>query len=162
LPSNAEFLALSGYYYTHSCFKLGHSLSLEKLQMEGSEYCDTEWGKLELVAKYSDSEDKYLKQYCFKVAYIVTLIHEVYGFPMDTRKISTTDSLQGNEISWTLGAMIHMAGAKLDEGRNPEASPMRSPTYLPGPKLKDLWRLYSISVQLLTSPLDFAVWLRLT
>jgi apyrase len=110
---HGAFLAYSGYYYTHSFFKLKPFSSLANLEEAGRTYCETDWQNLTLVVKYSDQDDRYFPQYCFKAAYIAALLQTGYGFPADTRQIIFTDTLHGNEISWTLGAMIHMAGAEL-------------------------------------------------
>jgi apyrase len=108
-PRNA-FLAYSGYYYARSFFKLKPFLSLTDFENAGKEYCGAYWP--DLLVKYSDKNDKYLPEYCFKATYIAALLQTGYGF-QDTQQIIIADTLHGNEISWTLGAMIDMAGAKL-------------------------------------------------
>ena len=80
-----------------------------KLETAGSEYCREDWHQL---TKRYNVDKKYLSQYCFTAAYIAALLQTGYGFPEETRQIIITNTLHGNEISWTLGAMITEAGAK--------------------------------------------------
>ena len=100
------FLAFSGYYFTHSFFKLGSSFSLKNLEKKGKAYCDIEWKTLTRVAEYGNVKEKYLKRYCFNTAYITNLLQSGYGFPADTQQIIIADSLHSHKISWTLGAML--------------------------------------------------------
>ena len=60
----------------------------------------------DLREQYPDQDEKYLSNYGFNAAYIVTLLTDGYGFPMQSRHITTTGRLQGAELGWTLGAMV--------------------------------------------------------
>jgi apyrase len=99
------FLAYAGYYYTYSILKIEPFFSLTKLEQAGKDYCEKDWGQIE--QEYKKQNKKYLTQYCFTAAYIATLLQIAYRFPEDTQQIIFTDTLHGNDVSWTLGAMIH-------------------------------------------------------
>jgi hypothetical protein len=111
------FLAYAGYYYTYSFLSKVFEkpiLSLAELETAGSQYCSERWEKLDNWEKLkSYSDEKYLPLWCFRAAYIAALLQTGYGFPNATQQIFTTDTIQGNEISWTLGAMVYEAGSKL-------------------------------------------------
>ena len=51
----------------------------------------------------------YLPDFCFSAAYISTLLGSVYGLPADTTQMVAVERLQGQEVNWTFGAMIHKA-----------------------------------------------------
>jgi apyrase len=106
---NSVFLAYSAYYHTYWFLNREPFFSLMKLETAGNQYCREDWHQL--TKKY-DIAKKYLSQYCFTAAYIAALLQTGYGFPAETRQIIITNTLHGNEISWTLGAMITEAGAK--------------------------------------------------
>jgi apyrase len=116
-PPHGVFLAYAGYSYTYSFLsKVFNKLILSPAELEeaGGQYCSEKWEKLnnwKELKSYSD--EKYLPEWCFRAAYIAALLQTGYGFPKDTQQIITTDTLHGNEISWTLGAMVYQAGATL-------------------------------------------------
>jgi hypothetical protein len=117
-PPHGIFLAYAGYSYTYSFFTRVYNLkpffSLSELEAAGQLYCEAKWKELkERKDLKSYSDEKYLPEWCFRAAYIAALLQTGYGFPTDTQQIITTDTLHGNEISWTLGAMVYQAGAKL-------------------------------------------------
>jgi hypothetical protein len=115
-PPHGVFLAYAGYSYTYSFFSRLFNLKsfspLAELEGAGDLYCSTKWKELADWKELKPYE-KYLPEYCFKAAYIAALLQTGYGFPKDTQQIIFTDTLHGNEISWTLGAMVYQAGAKL-------------------------------------------------
>jgi apyrase len=114
-PPHGVFLAYAGYYYINSffskAFQLNSFFSLAELETAGDLYCSS-WKELE-DRKELKPYEKYFPEYCFRAAYIAALLQTGYGFPKDTRQIIITDTLHGNEISWTLGAMVYQAGANL-------------------------------------------------
>jgi hypothetical protein len=79
-------------------------LPLTELEEAGKSYCSAE---LKELKSYQDYNEKYWPKYCFTAAYIAALLQTGYGFPKDTQQIMITNTLHGNEISWTLGAMIY-------------------------------------------------------
>jgi apyrase len=108
--SRGAFLAYAGYFYARRFFKLDPVSSLSEFERVGNTHCSKQWSVIS--SENEDQNDQYLPQYCFKAAYITALLQTGYRF-QDTQQIIIADTLHGNEISWTLGAMIDMAGAKL-------------------------------------------------
>ena len=100
-----EFIAVSNYFYTSRFFQLDQPLSLAAMEVAGRAFCSLEW--TEAQAEYPDVPPRYLGQYCFTTAYIVTLLTEGYGFPYDTRAISTIDRVHQEKAGWTLGAVLY-------------------------------------------------------
>jgi hypothetical protein len=116
-PPHGVFLAYAGYYYTFSFLSKAFNkpiLSPAELEDAGGQYCSEKWEKLDNWKELkSYSGEEYLPEWCFRAAYIAALLQTGYGFPNDTQQIFITDTIQGNDISWTLGAMVYQAGAKL-------------------------------------------------
>jgi apyrase len=105
LPQEGVFLAYSGYYYTHSHFiRLLGTFPLAELEEAGKIYCSSD---LKELKSYKNYNEKYWPHYCFTAGYIAALLQTGYGFPKNTQQIIITDTLHGNAISWTLGAMIY-------------------------------------------------------
>ncbi len=105
-PISGEFWALSGYYYTASFFRTGEPLSISDLEREGRVYCATDW--VDILKTFSNEKPKFLGQYCFSSAYIVTLLVDGYGFDRDASVITTSNEIDNQKLSWTLGAVLYM------------------------------------------------------
>jgi apyrase len=114
IQPRGAFLAYAGYYYARAHFKkqLAPVSSLGDFKGIGIKtYCQRMWSNIQLEDENQQNKE-HLPRYCFNAAYIAGLLETGYHFK-DTQQIIIADTLQGNEISWTLGAMIDMAGAKL-------------------------------------------------
>ncbi|MCP3958902.1 MAG: hypothetical protein GY719_13705 [bacterium] len=112
-PSLAgDFVAFSAYAYTTDYLELPPRLSLAELAAAGKSFCKTPWRQIEAecaAGTRSTCNESWLNRYCFASAYIVTLLHDVYGFGMGERQITSTNELEGVDIDWTLGVMVQMA-----------------------------------------------------
>jgi apyrase len=107
-----DFVAFSAYAYNAESLGLEPTFSLADLEAAGKAYCKTPWQAIQAqcaAGERSGCEERWLNRNCFASAYMVTLLHEVYGFPMEGRRITATNHLAGFEIDWTLGAMLSMA-----------------------------------------------------
>ncbi len=114
-----DFVAFSAYAYNAENLGLGSKFSLAELEAAGKAYCRTPWQTIEAecaAGERSGCKEWWLNRNCFASAYMVILLHEVYGFPMDSRRITSTNELEGFEIDWTLGVMVQMVAAGEDEG----------------------------------------------
>ncbi len=108
---SGDFLAFSAFAYNTDFLGLGSELTLSQIEAAGQAYCRTSWRSAAAdcaVNTRPGCREEWLNRYCFASAYIVTLLHEVYGFPMD-RTITSTNQLEGAGIDWTLGVMVQMA-----------------------------------------------------
>ncbi|MCZ6507888.1 MAG: hypothetical protein O7A04_07575, partial [Acidobacteria bacterium] len=108
-PLYGDFFAFSGYGYAASFFGLGQDLSLAALEASGQTYCAEDWEQI-LRQRPDERGRKYLPAYCFKAAYIVTLLTDGFGFPLTTRRIVTPGRVQGSEVSWVLGSLVYELG----------------------------------------------------
>jgi apyrase len=112
-PLYGEFFAFSGYSYAASFFGLGQSLSLPDLETRTRSFCASTWESI-LADHPGGAEDPYLPRYCFNGAYVVTLLTDGFGFPMDTRAVVVPRKVQGKEVDWTLGALVYELGGAAD------------------------------------------------
>ncbi len=111
-PSLAgDFVGFSAFAYNTEFLGLGPELTLAQLRAAGREFCRTPWQEKAADCRQNPRpgcREEWLNRYCFSSAYIVTLLHGVYGLPMD-RRFTSTNELAGADIDWTLGVMVQMA-----------------------------------------------------
>ncbi len=110
-PLSGDFVGFSAFAYNTGFLGLGPELTLAQLRAAGKEYCRTPWQEAVASCRQDPRpgcKEEWLNRYCFASAYIVHLLHEVYGLPMD-RQITSTNELAGADIDWTLGVMVQMA-----------------------------------------------------
>ncbi len=110
-PLAGDFVGFSAFAYNTDFLGLGPELTLAQLKAAGKEYCRTPWQEATADCRQSPRpgcREEWLNRYCFASAYIVNLLHEVYGLPMD-RRFTSTNRLDGADIDWTLGVMVQIA-----------------------------------------------------
>ena len=113
------YLAISAFYYTFDFFKPGDQITLTALKDTATKYCSAEWTAILAANEKKEpskrAKEKYLKTYGFYAAYFSKLLED--GYQMDDElKIGFSNALQGEEPSWTWGAVIDLA-----HGNSPEA-----------------------------------------
>jgi Golgi nucleoside diphosphatase len=105
-----KWIAVSEYWYTTSTFKLGGPYKYDKLLEKTKEFCDSDWDKAKSLIS-GESEDR-LKSQCFKMAWVMTLLHEGFDLPKDLKNqvdrelLQSKDDIDQKPISWTLGAVL--------------------------------------------------------
>ncbi|WOL12465.1 hypothetical protein Cni_G21232 [Canna indica] len=99
-----NFIATENFFYTSKFFGLHPTSSLSDLMLAGEEFCEEDW--LKTKEKYHLVNDEDLSRYCFSAAYIVALLHDSFGIPMDDRRIEYTNQVGDFQIEWALGAYI--------------------------------------------------------
>ncbi len=110
-PISDNFVAFSAYAYNTDFLGLGPELTPAQLAAAGRQYCRRSWQEVTAECRETRSpgcREEWLNRYCFASAYIVTLLHDVYGLPMN-RRFTSSNELAGADIDWTLGAMVEMA-----------------------------------------------------
>lgn len=112
-PLYGDFLAFSGYGYVSSFFGLDPTMSLPELARRGTQYCATDWEQI-LRDRPAEGQRKYLPSYCFKAAYVVTLLTDGFGFALDTDRVVTAGQIQGADVSWVLGALLFELSGSAD------------------------------------------------
>ncbi len=110
-PLTGDFLAFSAFAYNTEFLGLGSELTLAQVRAAGKDYCRTPWRSVKADCRANPRpgcKERWLNRYCFASAYIVVLLHEVYGLPMN-RRFTSTNQLAGAGIDWTLGVMVQIA-----------------------------------------------------
>lgn len=69
-------------------FGLGQTSALSDLMLAGEKFCGEDW--LNLKGKYHNSGDEDISRYCFSSAYIVALLHDSLGVPLNDRRYFLT------------------------------------------------------------------------
>jgi len=108
-----DYLAVSSFYYVFKSLGLGPNINLAELKEKANEFCGQDYNVLQ--EKYPDDRD-YLHQYCLASTYYWNLFKNGYRFPTDQTKISGANTINGMDITWTLGALLD-----IQMGFQPEA-----------------------------------------
>ncbi|KAL1202592.1 putative apyrase 5 [Cardamine amara subsp. amara] len=101
-----SFLATENFYHTSNFFGLEEKDWLSEMIPAGKRFCGEEWSKLK--EKYPTTKDKYLHRYCFSSAYIIAMLHDSFGVPLDDERIKFASTVGEDNIplDWALGAFI--------------------------------------------------------
>ncbi|XP_026661201.2 probable apyrase 6 isoform X3 [Phoenix dactylifera] len=97
-------LAIHKFFYISELFGMAPRASLLKVEAAGRHYCEDHWARLKEEHFGVDEMD--LLKYCFSSAYIVALLHDGLGIPMDGKRIGFADPTVSSPFDWTLGAFI--------------------------------------------------------
>ncbi|XP_065867304.1 probable apyrase 6 [Euphorbia lathyris] len=98
-PASQESL-----FFTSEFFGLVHRSTLFELEAAGKQYCGADWDKLK--SKHHGTDDLDLLRYCFSSAYMVALLHDGLGIPMNDRRIGLANDTESSRLDWTLGAFL--------------------------------------------------------
>ncbi|XP_062213739.1 probable apyrase 6 [Phragmites australis] len=79
-----HFLATENFYFTSKFFGLKQSSSLSDFALAGEQFCNQDLSALR--KKYPDQSDEAFSRYCFSSAYIVALLRDTLGVPMDDKR----------------------------------------------------------------------------
>lgn len=131
-----KFVGVSEYWYTaHDIFGIGGTYDFEVYEKKAREFCDLTWD--EIVANSDNnlyngiSKDK-LETACFKATWIMNVLHEGFGVPLDGAFgknldhvenkygsepfegiFSSASHINGVEMSWPLGKAILYASSRV-------------------------------------------------
>lgn len=80
--------------------------TLQQLQQKNNEVCSMSLQQLQTAFT-----SPYLSQFCMSSSYVLGLLVDGYGFPIDTQQVIFIDSIPSNgediEFGWSLGAMLY-------------------------------------------------------
>ncbi|KAM3296263.1 hypothetical protein ACQJBY_038546 [Aegilops geniculata] len=99
-----HFLATENFYFTSKFFGLDRSSSLSDFVVAGEQLCNKDLSTLR--QKYLNHSDEDFSRYCFSSAYIVALLHDSLGVPLDDKRIEYSNQVGDTHIEWALGAFI--------------------------------------------------------
>ncbi|PAN49433.1 hypothetical protein PAHAL_9G448700 [Panicum hallii] len=98
------FLATENFYFTSKFFGLKKSSSLSDFALAGEQFCNQDLSTLR--EKYPNRSDEDFSRYCFSSAYIVALLHDSLGVPLDDKRIEYSNQVGDIQVEWALGAFI--------------------------------------------------------
>lgn len=154
-----KFVGISEYWYTaNDVFQSGGEYNFHSFNEKVKEYCESTWEDILINAKagkYSNLDpEKFLKDACFKASWVLDVLHEGFELPrlgLETsgdnsekeqktiEKIENThvpfksaDSINGEELSWTLGKMLLYASSRIEPSSSDAASIGIRPSQLSG------------------------------
>lgn len=134
-----KFVGISEYWYTaNDVFKSGGEYNFRVFNERVKEFCESDWSTVLTNAEkgqYSNLDpDKFLKDACFKAGWVINILHEGFELPRldvelpdkdDKSKeegkeitkvhvpFKSTNSIDGNELSWTLGKILLYASSEI-------------------------------------------------
>ncbi|KAK1294856.1 putative apyrase 6 [Acorus calamus] len=97
-------LSVDSFFYTSELFGLVQKASLSDLESAAQQYCEDDWDKLKKTHDGIDEAD--LLRYCFSSVYMVALLHNGLGIPMNAKRIGFANPEGSVPLDWTLGAFI--------------------------------------------------------
>ncbi|XP_031493833.1 probable apyrase 6 [Nymphaea colorata] len=109
-----KYFSAQDFFYTSKFFGLVPRASLSELVSAGHHYCEEDWNKLKNEHSGMDEED--LLQFCFSSAYVVALLHNGLGIPMDVKRIGFANQAGNVPLDWTLGAFIQQIAMEAEPG----------------------------------------------
>jgi len=98
------FLATENFYFTSKFFGLKKSSPLSDFALAGEQFCNQDLSTLR--EKYPNRSDDDFSRYCFSSAYIVALLHDSLGVPLDDKRIEYSNQVGDIHVEWALGAFI--------------------------------------------------------
>ncbi|KRY65500.1 Nucleoside-diphosphatase mig-23 [Trichinella pseudospiralis] len=109
--SNAEFYGISEYWHsTNDIFGLGGRYDMHRLKNAASEFCSLNWTTIwnrYRRKQYLNADTSRIRTQCFKSAWASALLHIGLKFPEDVSNFYSVLTMAGQEIQWTLGAILY-------------------------------------------------------
>lgn len=167
--SKDKFIGISEYWYTaNDVFHSGGEYNFLSFNEKVKEFCESSWESVLENSRNGDysnlDPDESLKDACFKASWVLNILHEGFGLPrlkIDTdkeidenakeevKKISdvhvpfkSCDSVNGDELSWTLGKILLYASDQIDSDEDAPAigiypSEISKKPFLPGGNIEE-------------------------
>ncbi|KAK6455104.1 nucleoside diphosphatase [Scheffersomyces xylosifermentans] len=133
-----KFVGISEYWYTaNDVFQSGGEYNYHGFNEKVREYCESDWQTIlenSVKGKYSNlNPDTFLKDACFKANWVMNILHEGFELPRlgidipdkPKREVQNLDdvhvpfksaeSINGEELSWTLGKILLVASSQIQE-----------------------------------------------
>lgn len=127
-----KFVGVSEYWYTaNDIFHSGGEYNFHSFNEKVKDFCEASWKEILQNSKdgqYSKLPESFLLDACFKASWVLNVLHEGFELPrlgleIDTDKqlaemeetekvhvpFKLADSVNGDELSWTLGKILLVA-----------------------------------------------------
>lgn len=140
-----KFVGVSEFWYTaNDIFHSGGEYNFHSFNDKVREYCQSNWDTIlanSKEGKYSNLPENFLLDACFKASWVINVLHEGFGLPRlgievnpedagetDEMKevlkvhvpFKSADSIDGDELSWTLGKALLVASSQVDHPKGTE------------------------------------------
>lgn len=137
-----KFVGISEYWYTaNDIFESGGEYNFHLFNEKVKAYCESNWDTILENSKnghYSGLDpDRFLKDACFKASWVINILHEGFEVPRlgldvdstspdeERKKIDnvhvpfkSANSVNGEELSWTLGKVLLYASSEIPSTEN--------------------------------------------
>ncbi|KAI5323446.1 hypothetical protein L3X38_032518 [Prunus dulcis] len=97
-------VSTKNFLFTSELFGLVPTASLFELEAAGQRYCEDDWDKQK--NQHHSIVDSDLLKYCFSSAYMVALLHDSLGIPMNEKRVGFANKTGNILLDWTLGAFL--------------------------------------------------------
>lgn len=132
-----KFVGVSEYWYTaNDVFQSGGEYNFHSFNEKVRTFCESSWGDIvqsSVNGEYSGLPESFLREACFKASWVINVLHEGFELPRldvdikDTGKATpemvesekahvpfrSADSIEGKELSWTLGKILLEASGRI-------------------------------------------------
>nr|XP_048308807.1 ectonucleoside triphosphate diphosphohydrolase 1 isoform X2 [Myodes glareolus] len=129
-PLHGSFGAFSAFYFVMDFFKKMKEDSVsspEKMTETLKSFCSKPWA--EVKASNPKIKEKYLNEYCFSGAYILTLLLQGYNFTGSSwDQIRFMGKIEDSNAGWTLGYMLNLTN--MIPAEQPLSPPLPHSTYV--------------------------------
>jgi len=116
-----KFIAMSLFFFTLDCLRelstheplkeTWPTPTIQDLAIALESLCSRQWyGDLEVIQHEAHlyTRAEILPERCFESVYMVTLLRDGYGFPMESQDITFTYLVGGSEVEWSLGMALSL------------------------------------------------------
>ncbi|URE15293.1 GDA1/CD39 (nucleoside phosphatase) family [Musa troglodytarum] len=107
-------LAFEKFFYISELFGMTPKASLSDVEATGHHYCEDHW--VSLKEEHFGIDEMDLKKYCFSSAFMVSLLHDSLGIPMEEKRIGFAVPTGSSPLDWTLGTFILQTVVETESG----------------------------------------------
>ncbi|NXK95041.1 ENTP1 diphosphohydrolase, partial [Formicarius rufipectus] len=129
-PLQGDFGAFSAFYFVMDFLNLTSESSpvpLNKVTSTIENFCGRDWQ--EVKTEYHHIKEKYLSEYCFSGAYILSLLENGYAFTEENwQRIRFLGKIGSSDAGWTLGYMLNLTN--MIPAEEPAVPPLSYSSYV--------------------------------
>ncbi|OXB75470.1 UNVERIFIED_CONTAM: hypothetical protein H355_016531 [Colinus virginianus] len=121
--------AFSAFYFVMNFLNLTSEVpfTLDKVASAIQRFCARPWHEVKL--QYHQIKEKYLSEYCFSGAYILSLLENGYEFTTENwQRIHFLGKIGSSDAGWTLGYMLNLTN--MIPAEDPPAPPLSYGSYV--------------------------------